>query len=413
MTTTAELPAPGPGRPVDGGRRLRRRALLALPLLALPGCALVSAPTPTPAPVRPPAIATVLARQTATVVAAQATPSPWANLRLVIANSDSAEVTVLDVATGRVVGRVPVGDAPWDVVIAPDGRQAYVSIKTGVAVVDLPGERVVRTIGTSFEAQGLALSHDGRVLFVGSRAGGTIARIEVATGFSIDVPAGEWVMGLATSPDGRWVLAPGHYSRSLTVIDTENSNAVRHLRVDPLGAGAFNLPHYAVVSPDGRYAYLPFQGRVLTRVTLGAWTIESFPLAIGAHQHGMAISADGSRLYVVNVDQHNSLSEIDAAALHEVRRIPLSGPHERVVLSPDGATAFVSGGYTLGGQDIISLVRLADGQVTTLASGGSRPAGMALVGGEPGGTGGTGGTGARGGTAERARPVSQWDLWGQ
>lgn len=377
MTRTGDQPPQPTGRPAAAARRLPRRALLALPLLAATACVAPGPPTPTP--VRPPAVATVLARQTATIVASQATPSPWAGLRLVIANSGSGEMTVLDLAAGRVISRVAVGDAPWDVAITPDGQQAYVSVKTGVAVVDLAGEQLLRTIPTSFEAQGLALTQDGRVLFVGSRAGGTVARIEVATGFSIDVPVGEWVMGLAISPDGRWVLAPGHYSRSLTVIDTENSNAVRHLRIDPLGPGAFNLPHYTVISPDGRYAYLPFQGRSLVRVTLGAWAIQSFPLAIEAHQHGVALSADGSRLYIVNVDQHNSLSEIDTADIRELRRIPLSGPHERLLLTPDGTTAILSGGYTLGGQDIISLVTLADGRVTTLTSGGSRPAGMAFA----------------------------------
>jgi DNA-binding beta-propeller fold protein YncE len=216
-------------------------------------------------------------------------------------------------------------------------------------------------------------------LFVGSRAGGTIARIELSTGYSTDIPAGEWIMGLASSPDGRWVLAPGHFSRSLTVIDTERANVVRHLRVDPLGDGAYNLPHYVIVTPDGRYAYLPFQGRALTRVSLGDWAIEHFPLAIDAHQHGVAISPDGRRLFVVNVDRHQSLSEIDTADLREVRRIPLPGPHERVMLSPAGDAAFLSGGYILGGQDVITVVTLATGQVMTLSAGGSRPAGLAFA----------------------------------
>jgi YVTN family beta-propeller protein len=364
---------------VDGRSGGARLFALLLVALALAACAGVLPAAPPATPVRPPVVATVLARQTATAVAASATPAPWAGYRLLVANRGSGDLTILDPADGRLVGRVAVGEGPWDVVVAPDGRRAYVSIRLGVAVVDLAGERVVQRIGTSFEAQGLALTPDGQTLYVGSRAGGTVARIDVDSTFATDLPAGEWVMGLAISPDGRWVLAPGHYSRSLTVIDAAEGRVVRQLPVDPLGPGPFNLPHYAVISPDGRYAYLPFQGQAIARVTLGAWTVEYFPLGIDAHQHGLAISPDGRRLYVVNVDRHQSLSEIDTADFRELRRIPLIGPHERVILSPDGRTAFLSGGYTLDGQDIVTVVDLAGEQVRTLPSGGNLPTGLALA----------------------------------
>jgi DNA-binding beta-propeller fold protein YncE len=246
-------------------------------------------------------------------------------------------------------------------------------------VVDLAAERLTRTIGTSFEAQGLALTPDGKTLYVGSRAGGTLAAIDVATATPTDLPSGEWHFGLTISPDGRWLLAPGHYSRSLTVVDVGEQRVARELRVDPLGEGAFNLPHYAVIAPDGRYAYLPFQGRSMARITLGTWAVEYFPLAIGAHQHGVAISPDGRRLYVVNVTQHDSLSEIDTTDFRELRRFPVTGAHERVLLSPDGTTAFLSGGYEQGGHDDLTVIDLPSGQVTTIPSGGARPVGLALV----------------------------------
>lgn len=351
--------------------------LVALALAACVGVLPAAPPPPTPA--RPPVVATVLARQTATAVAARATPSSWAGYRLLVANRGSGDLTILDPADGRLIGRVAVGEGPWDVVVAPDGRRAYVSVRLGVAVVDLAGEQVVQRIGTSFEAQGLALTPDGQTLYVGSRAGRTVARIDVDSTFATDLPAGDWVMGLAISPDGRWVLAPGHYSRSLTVIDAAEGRVARHLTVDPLGPGPFNLPHYAVISPDSRYAYLPFQGRAIARVTLGTWAVEYFPLSIDAHQHGLAISPDGRRLYVVNVDRHQSLSEIDTADFRELRRIPLIGPHERIILSPDGRTAFLSGGYTLDGQDIVTVIDLVREQVRTLPSGGTLPTGLALV----------------------------------
>jgi YVTN family beta-propeller protein len=354
--------------------------VILLPVLGLLGCTISGAPAPpTPTPQRPGAVATVLARQTATAVAAQATPSPWSSYHLLVANNGSAEVTIVEPGAGRVVGRIAVGETPWDVVVSPDYRRAFVSTRTGVAEIDLPAQRVTRTIGTSFQARGLALTPDGRTLYVGSQAGGTVAAIDLDTTFTTDLASGELHFGVAISPDGRWVLAPSHYSRSMTAIDATERRVARQVPVDPLGAGAFNLPHYTVVSPDSKYAYLPFQGRMLARVTLGTWVVEYFPLAIDAHQHGLAISPDGRRLYVVNVTQHDSLSEIDTSDFREVRRIPVGASHERVILSPDGTTAFLSGGYTLGGHDNLTVIDLAQGQVMTIPSGGVRPVGLALI----------------------------------
>ena len=358
--------------------RCRRRPWLLLVLLpALLSLACSTAPAATGT--RPPVIETVMARRTETALATRGAASPLAGYRLLVANSGSAELTVIDPIGRRVVGRVPVGEEPWDVVATADGRQAFVSTRAGIAVVDLAAEQVTRTIPTAFLPQGLALTPDGAWLYVGSRTGRTLAVIDLASDALTEWPSGQWHFGLAASADGRWVLAPGHYTRSLTVVDARERQVAQELTIDPLGEGVFNLPHYAVISPDSRYAYLPFQGRALVRVTLGTWAVDTFPLAIDAHQHGLTISPDGRRLYVVNVSQHNSLSEIDTADFREVRRIPLGGPHERVLLSPDGATAFLSGGYTLGGSDDISLIDLASGQVTTMAGGGSQPVGLALA----------------------------------
>ncbi|MCH7913808.1 MAG: hypothetical protein IH856_12365, partial [Deltaproteobacteria bacterium] len=101
-------------------------------------------------------------------------------------------------------------------------------------------------------------------------------------------------------------------------------------------------------------------------------------LAINAHQHGITISADGTRLYLANsaFDGTGSLSEIDTATFRELRRIPLAKDHEQVILSADGRRAYLTGGFALGGHDELTVVDLKSGEVNRVSTGGRRPFGI-------------------------------------
>jgi YVTN family beta-propeller protein len=68
------------------------------------------------------------------------------------------EVTLVDVATGRVVKRVVVGTGAAGVLVAPDGGRVYVSCSPDnwVRVVDLKTMEVVGKIEAGMEPDGLS-----------------------------------------------------------------------------------------------------------------------------------------------------------------------------------------------------------------------------------------------------------------
>ena len=59
---------------------------------------------------------------------------------LFVTNSDSGDVTVIDIDSRRVIARIPVGQDPQEVVITPDNQYALVlNRKSGdVAVIRVP-----------------------------------------------------------------------------------------------------------------------------------------------------------------------------------------------------------------------------------------------------------------------------------
>jgi YVTN family beta-propeller protein len=46
---------------------------------------------------------------------------------LLVLNKNEANLAILDAATMKVLGKVPVGDSPHEVVISADGKRAYVA----------------------------------------------------------------------------------------------------------------------------------------------------------------------------------------------------------------------------------------------------------------------------------------------
>jgi DNA-binding beta-propeller fold protein YncE len=87
--------------------------------------------------------------------------------------SSFGTLSKLDAATGRRLWEIPVGLRPSEVLVTPDGRTAYLTIRNdnSVRVLDVSGERPSRIaevpIGTQPDT--MRLTPDGRTLVVGLR----------------------------------------------------------------------------------------------------------------------------------------------------------------------------------------------------------------------------------------------------
>ena len=163
---------------------------------------------------------------------------------LAVANWGDATVTLIDAGSGAVVGTVKTADHPSDLVFARDGRTLFVaqSNRNLVAAVDVASRSVVRQIAVGLGPDGpgtpsadalpdgstpnaLALSPDGRTLFVANADDDAVAVVDVGgdpraartKGF---IPAGWYPAALALSPGGKtlWIAnAKGAWSWSNAV----------------------------------------------------------------------------------------------------------------------------------------------------------------------------------------------------
>ncbi|MFC7964108.1 YncE family protein [Streptomyces cinereoruber] len=332
------------------------------------------------------------------------TPSPEsggpAPGTLLVADFGSDTVTFVDPARGA-VGSVEVGTAPYGLALGADGR-AWVATAEGVAVVDTAARKRLALIPYRTDTgpvttgeyrgggMGIALAPDGRRAYVGVNVPGGNGALEVidtaALRVTDAVPVGRRPFDVDVSEDGAEVYATNHDSFDVTVVAAGTPEA-RRVEVAPYGTegglGSWLKPHYAAVRPSDGRLLLPFEGERLAVVDPRTGRTEIEPMTANTHQHGVAVTADGTLLAVgtgpVDPDEDRGPSLTVRAPGGKERVYPLEGPHEDVAVSRDGRTAYVTGGFTRDGYwDGLTVVDLESGDTRRLAAG-SRPLGIAVL----------------------------------
>lgn len=183
---------------------------------------------------------------------------------LFIACSTADRVLVLNLATRRVVKSVKVTASPTGLALSADGRRLFVTCagpESQVCVVDTARGRVVEKFPAGHTAMAPVLSPDGKTLFVCNRFNDDVSVIDLATGKTVRrIPVRREPVAAAITPDGRRLLVANllHTGRAdadyvgamVSVIDTASDRVVDDLWL-PNGSGSLNDIR---VSPDGKYA---------------------------------------------------------------------------------------------------------------------------------------------------------------
>lgn len=325
-------------------------------------------------------------------LAAQSAP------RLLVVNKAEATVSVVDLARGEEIGRVPTGNAPHEVAVSPDGRTAVVTnYGTGQApgntltVVDLTTLQPVATIdlGEQTRPHGIVwLPGAGERVAVTTEGNGTLTVVDVAARRVAGVVAtGERTSHqVAVTPDGRRAFVANIGSGSVTVIDLQAMALVRSI---PTGQGAEGV----AVSPDGREVWVSNRAEntitildTRTLEVLAALPSTDFPIRV-------VFSPDGSRAVVTNA-RSSEVRIFDARARRDLMAVPIKAPLIEgraqviafegsaspigVLADPDGRHVYVAAASA----DAVAVVDLEAGAVVRLIGVGKEPDGLAWV---PGG----------------------------
>ena len=311
---------------------------------------------------------------TATGAAAQ-TPSP---ALLVLEKSDE-KLAIVDPATQKVVGRVPSGGAPHEVIASDDGKFAYISnyasqeagqLKT-LGVVDLTAQKTLTPVdlGALRAPHGLAFG-DGKVYFT-AEANKVIGRYDPAT-HEVD-----WILGTGQNVTHMVVL-----SKDLKTIFTSNIGSDSICVIEPGGGrNGWNVTPISVgkgpegfdLSPDGKEVWAANSGDgTVSVIDVASKKVVATMDFKTKRTNRLKFTPDG-KLVLMSDDGGGELVIVDVATRKERKRLKVGQGPEGTLVQPDGAKAYVA----LSRDNAVAVIDLKTLEVTSKIAVGNGPDGLA------------------------------------
>ena len=223
---------------------------------------------------------------------------------------------------------IDVGAHPAHVVIDKAGARAYVTDSRAnvVKVVGIPEKKVLRDIATGALPHGLRMSPDEREIATANVKDGTVSILDVAQARETTrLPVGKAPVQVAFTPDGSRLYVSLRDEDSVAVIDMKSRRKVASIKVG-------YKPIQLYVTPDGKQVYVANQGTekkpantVSVIDTAGNSLVSTITVGRGAH--GVVVSDDGAFAFISNI-YDDSVSVIDTASRKVVKNFKVGkGPN--------------------------------------------------------------------------------------
>lgn len=244
--------------------------------------------------------------------------------RLIVLNKSEASASILDLASGEEIARVPTGEGPHEVAVAPDNTFAVVAdygARTPgqtLTVIDLVAHSVSRTIdlGEHRRPHGI-LFVDGHRVLVTTEDSQHLLVVDVVAGVieSAMETAGRVGHMVAVTTDFARAFVPNMYSDTLACFDlgTRERIGLVELGVQPEGVDV--RPHHPEVWVTNR------GGDNVSIVDADSLTVVA-TLPCGQFPIRLKFTPDG-RFALVSNARSGDVAVFDANTREEIHRIPM------------------------------------------------------------------------------------------
>jgi YVTN family beta-propeller protein len=253
---------------------------------------------------------------------------------------DEDVICLVDTATDTLTATVPCPDLGQFAVFAGKGRLYATAAEGTVAIVDIVRAKVTGTHTLGGQPSGGVLSPDGRLVYIALADDLGIAVIDTVT----DTTTGPFAIGvgnrpsvLAMSADGDRIYAAAQGGNKVVAVETATMSVLGTGTI--AGAAIFSL----AISPDGSRLYVP--GGILSIGKLYAVDTDTLDATaevwVGGMPKDVTVSLDGGRAYVGSL-YHHTVSVIDTARFTVEREFALRGGLGYIAMSPDGRRIYAS-----------------------------------------------------------------------
>jgi len=315
-----------------------------------------------------------------------------------VSNQWSDNISVIDLSTQNVTDTLETGSGPAELALNADGNFLYAvnSYTNNLSVINLETREEEKRLALGNNPTGIGVSPDGKVLYVTSRR--TIAKPYSDTVICEmtlindknqrvlerrDIKSAYMMENIAFTPSGDLAIFPLiRPKNNMPTLQVEKGWMMTHgfgiMELKPGGRTIqllidepnvyFADPYGIAITPDGKKAFISSSGvNYITVIDIdairtliaessddmlksyanhlgisGKYVIKRIPT--GANPKGLALSSDGSLLYVAE-HLEDRIAVIDTRNLATISTIDLGGPR-RVTVARQGRRLFNNAGHT-------------------------------------------------------------------
>lgn len=281
-------------------------------------------------------------------------------IEVLVSNEASGDIAIVDPRSASVIARIPVGKRPRGMALSPDREQLFVALSgspvarphvdeaslppqdklaDGIGVVDLTTRQLVRTITGVLDPERVAISSDGKRLFVASEDQGLVVMFDADSGALLARTAvGAEAKGVDLSQGGLRVYATSEAGNQVTILDAKSGAALSHI-----SAGL--RPLSTSFSPDGLRAYVASGASPSISVidTASLRVVRSISLPAGMLPIRIAVPPVGSSLYV-STGRGRQILAVDTRSGRVTARAVSGARPSGLAIRPDGAELYVANG---------------------------------------------------------------------
>ena len=231
-----------------------------------------------------------------------------------------------------------------------------------------PPEPARHTLGPRYKTPlNLALSPDGRELYVACEASDTVVIVDVARRKAVgEIPTGGQPTDVAFSPDGARAYVTNRLDDTLAVVDTRSRQVLNTVAVG-------DEPHGVLTDPTGEMIYVLNTSADSISVIDAMTLAEQKRLTASRGPWSLAISPDGTRIAATNTLSRfiefrtPSVSEVTVidlkrAVVEDRIEVPGANLMQGIAWHPRGTFAFVTLNRT---KNLVPMTRLVQGWTIT------------------------------------------------
>jgi YVTN family beta-propeller protein len=270
--------------------------------------------------------------------------------KLYVTNSTGDDVTIVDVATNKPLGRIEVGPHPHGIAVPAAQDVIYVTIEGStpgeLLAIDPLNDKVTRRMPVGPAPNQLAVTPDGKFACVPVNDG-YYEIVDLAQFKIVErIFTGGRPHNTLCSPDGkRWYLAPMGAPKKVTVVDVETRK--------PIGEIPFSqVVRPVALSKDEKRLYAEVDGLVGIEVAdvEARKMIHRIPAELTDEQkkaasrsHGLGIRPDQKEIWECDVEHFEvHVYDITGDKPKQIATVPIGSQVYWLTFTPDGKTCYVS-----------------------------------------------------------------------